>query len=144
MDWKFSTSTWGFVARPNSQLTGYAKGASAHLGREVSRVVLHTCGLFVSSSEGVVPGKKKGDSGRSVHSREPVDLEGFDFEEWERDVQWKWRELCRYSETGYWPKRTQSCGDYGGCPFVPLCAAPPEQRELFVMSNFVEKGERNK
>jgi hypothetical protein len=140
VEWKWSKSVWGFVARPNSQIVGYARGARELTGGTVRRVLFHTCGLFISSNGGVIPGKKS-EEGRSIFTREPIDLDDWDFEEWEADLLEKWAELLGYLNRGYFPKRTRSCGDYGGCPFQPLCVAPPGQRRFFGESNFAVRPE---
>lgn len=144
MEWKFTKSSWGFVTRPNLQVVTYALLASK-LGKQlVRRILFHLNGIHKTSVDGMVQPKKKSDSPRSVFSRDIIDLDPWDFEEWERDVRLKWEEIRYYEHIEYWPKRTGSCGDWGGCEFVPLCIAPPGQREMFVESNFDIKKEVEK
>jgi hypothetical protein len=139
MEWKFSKSVWGFVSRPNNQVVGYAVGAAKMFGSPVRRVLFHTNKLVATSVDGVAPVKKKGEPGRSIFERDPIDLEEWDFQEWGRDMLYKWRMLEVYNAHGYYPKVTQSCGDFGGCPFQGICLAPPNQREFFAESNFVQR-----
>jgi hypothetical protein len=139
MEWKFSKSVWGFVSRPNNQVVGYAVGAAKMFGSPVRRVLFHTNKLVATSVDGVAPVKKKGEPGRSIFERDPIDLEEWDFEEWQKDMQMKWHQLTDYDDLPYYPKVTQSCGDFGGCPFQGICLAPPNQREFFAESNFVQR-----
>ncbi len=135
-EFKFSSSLWRFVDDPNDQGVGYAIGATRKLGIPVERIVYHINEVKVSSKEGVVPAKKKGDSGRSIFKRSIIDLDPWDVDEWERDVAMKQTELLLYRNSAYWPKRTRSCGDFGECEFIGLCTAPSTMRELFAQANF--------
>jgi hypothetical protein len=65
-----------------------------------------------------------------------VDLDEWDYQEWQKDVESAIREILQYEQNGYWPKRTGACSNYGGCPFIPICVAPPKMREQFLESNF--------
>lgn len=138
-EFKFSTSLWRFVDDPNDQGIGYALGAEKFLGRPVDRIVYHISEVKESSIKGVVPARKKGEPGRSIFKRSIVDLDPWDREEWMADVFFKQREIEIYSANGYWPKRTRSCGDFGGCSFASLCVAPPNMREMFARANFEVK-----
>jgi hypothetical protein len=135
-EFKFSTSLWRFIDDPNDQGVGYAIGASRKLAIPINRIIYHINEVKVSSKEGIVPAKKKGDPGRSIFKRSIIDLDPWDIEEWERDVRQKEIALQHYEDIGYWPKSTRSCSDWGGCVFAPLCTAPPSMRELFAQANF--------
>ena len=143
-EFKFSTSLWRFVDDPNDQGVSYAIGASKRLRIPINRIVYHISEVKVSSKEGIVPAKKKGEAGRSIFKRSIIDLDPWDVEEWERDVRNKEIEIEAYEYQDYWPKRTRSCGDFGGCEFVGLCCAPPNMRHMFAQSNFdIKKDERD-
>ena len=61
-----------------------------------------------------------------VLKRGPVD-----FLRLEREL-WRWCEQIRSSERdGVWPRNIASCGDYGGCPMLPLCAREPDAMRRF-------------
>jgi hypothetical protein len=135
-EFKFSTSLWRFVDDPNDQGVGYAVGASKKIGRKVERIVYHISEVKVSSKDGIVPAKKKGDPGRSIFKRSIIDLDPWDVEEWMADIVHKEYEIFHYEQSDYWPKRTRSCSDWGGCVFAPLCTAPPQMREMFAQANF--------
>lgn len=93
-------------------------------------------GVFKSSIDGYIAGKRKGDPPKDVFTREIVDLDPWDFEEWELDFKRKCFELKMYEEDNYWPKRTRACSGWGGCAYAPLCIAPPSQREMFMEANY--------
>jgi hypothetical protein len=142
-EFKFSTSLWRFCDDPNDQGVGYAIGASKKLGIPIERIVYHISEVKVSSVSGIVPARKKGEPDRSIFKRSIIDLDPWDVEEWERDVRNKVYALQCYENPAnpYFPKNTRSCGDFGGCEFVPLCTAPPLMREQFALANFEVKKE---
>lgn len=37
-----------------------------------------------------------------------------------------------YALNDYWPKNDKSCGNYGGCPFQPICSRDPKVRPEFI------------
>jgi len=142
VEWKFTKSSWGFVSRPNSQIVGYARATSVITKEKVERVIFHLNGIYKSSEKGLVSGKKKADMPRSIFKRDPIDLDPWDFQEWDLDVEETLENIRRWEMLGYYPKKTSSCGDFGGCPFIPICIAPPSQREFFMESNFGVKEEK--
>lgn len=45
---------------------------------------------------------------------------------------WQWAEQLRAARRQrLWPRDTARCSDYGGCPFVPLCAGEPDAESLY-------------
>lgn len=45
---------------------------------------------------------------------------------------WMWAEQLRSARRQrVWPRDTARCGDYGGCPFVALCAGDPDAASLY-------------
>ncbi len=139
---KTSTSPWLFVANPNAQVTGYVYAARSLFHQDIRRGLLTMAGIYKSSVDGQVKGKrrKKGDPEpvpREVVNRETIDLNPWDLEEWEREVRGKVLNLVSFQGGwDWWPKRTRSCSNYGGCPYRPICQAPPGLREEFLESNF--------
>ncbi len=43
-----------------------------------------------------------------------------------------------YTRENYFPRRTTSCGNYGGCVFREVCSRPPQVRENFLKADFVK------
>jgi len=143
VEWKFTKSSWGFVSRPNSQIVGYARATSIITKEKVERVLFNVNGIVKSSENGLIKGRKKDEPPRSIFNRIPVDLDPWDFTEWDSDVEEVVGNIRRWETlTFYYPKKTSSCGDFKGCPFIPICIAPPSQREFFMESNFGIKEEK--
>lgn len=45
---------------------------------------------------------------------------------------WQWAEELRQARAArLYPRNTDSCGDYGGCPYLDLCAGDPDARSLY-------------
>lgn len=45
---------------------------------------------------------------------------------------WQWAEQLRQAKHGaIYTRNTSSCGEYGGCPFLDLCAGDPDARALY-------------
>ena len=45
---------------------------------------------------------------------------------------WTWAEELRHARrAGVHARNTSTCGDYGGCPFIPLCVGDPDAMSLF-------------
>jgi hypothetical protein len=139
-EFKTSTTPWNFVAYPNGQMVSYAYAAKSLLQKEVKRVYATMFGVFKGSKGGQQRGKSKDDPPREVINREVIDLSAWDFEEWQRDVREASLLVRRYEEVEYWPKRTRSCGGYGGCPYRAICMTPPSQR-AFIMETSYERKE---
>ena len=137
---KTSTSPWIFCPHPNAQITGYIYAARSLFKQDIRRAYLTMAGIYKSSIDGRVKGKKKDDPLREVVNREIIDLDPWDLEEWVDDVRVKMLSIKIY-QAGWiwWPKNTRSCGNYGGCPYQPICLAPPNMREAFLESNFEQE-----
>lgn len=59
--------------------------------------------------------------------------------EWYKDVEIIIREAESYARESYWPMRTSSCGNYGGCQFRRICSRPPAAREQWLRSDFLRR-----
>jgi hypothetical protein len=133
---KTSKSPWHFQIHPNAQVLGYIYAARTLFEQDVRRGYVTMAGIYVSSIDGRVPAKKKADPPREAVNRSFVDAQPWDLEEWLIDTRVKVNDLLSYQKADYWPKRTKSCGNYGGCPYRHICVAPPNVREFFLESQF--------
>lgn len=52
-------------------------------------------------------------------------------DEWYRDALFQLQLAKEFARQGYWPMNDKSCGNYGGCPFRPICSKPNSTRELW-------------
>jgi hypothetical protein len=46
------------------------------------------------------------------------------------------RTIQSYTLLDFFPMNTTACGNYGGCPFAPLCKAPPKLREKVMETEY--------
>lgn len=54
---------------------------------------------------------------------------------------WEWAEQIRTGrKRKLWPRSTSRCGDFGGCPFIPICAGDPDAHTLYQSKS---RNERN-
>ena len=42
----------------------------------------------------------------------------------------------RYAAEGYWPMNDKACGNYGGCPYRPICSMPPSTRQQWLEAQY--------
>ncbi len=136
LELKSTKSPWDFCARPNGQVVGYPLALRTLYGEEVRRVRVTIAGVFKSSIGRYMAGKRKADPPKDVFTREIVDLNEWDFEEWVLDFKKKCFEIKMYEDEEYWPKQTRACSGWGGCAYAPLCVAPPNMREMFMEANY--------
>jgi len=54
-----------------------------------------------------------------------------DLDEFEREMWAITQQFLFFRRTDTWPRNTSKCGDWGGCPYMPLCMGEPDALELF-------------
>lgn len=60
-------------------------------------------------------------------------------DEWMQET-YRWITLAReYAIEDYWPMNDKACGNYGGCPFQPVCAVSPSHRKAWLEQDFVKR-----
>lgn len=64
---------------------------------------------------------------RGFITRTPAQLD-----EWYQDYQWWLRLAETYAKAQHWPMNETACGNYGGCPFRPICSKSPQTREQWL------------
>jgi len=52
--------------------------------------------------------------------------------EWLKDTYHWIMQAMTYATEGYWPMNDKSCGNYGGCPFQPICGKDPKVRKTWL------------
>lgn len=62
-------------------------------------------------------------------------------EEWYGETLTQIRQAQKMTEAEYFPMNPTACGNYGGCPFRPICSRDPKVRPQFLEGNYV-KGPR--
>lgn len=45
---------------------------------------------------------------------------------------WVWADQLRQAKaTGFWPRNTSHCADFGGCAYIPVCVGDPDAEHLY-------------
>jgi hypothetical protein len=57
--------------------------------------------------------------------------------EWLQDAQWWVQQAYTFAVASHWPANDKSCGNWGGCPFMRVCAVAPSFRLAHLRADFV-------
>jgi hypothetical protein len=106
---------------PNIQMTGYT------LASEVC--------FDVKALGGIVDAMQVG-AGFVRFGRHPVTRTKAQVDEWLVGTQYSVGETLKFHEAKTWPMTETSCGNYGGCDFLPICSKDPSSRERFLAANY--------
>lgn len=137
---KTSTFPGMFVNEPNNQICGYLWLESKILGEKVRKAVVTIAGLHKNSVGGLLYPRVKSDPPKSVFIRDPIQVEDFLIEEFERDAKAVAIEIEICLRTGYWPKNApQACGTFGGCEYKSLCLCSDEEKKVMAEMQFTKK-----
>jgi hypothetical protein len=142
---EFKTTAWPhlFTIDPNTQVEGQSavlEGNGIYGYRDVLFLLIH---LHKDAKDGLIIHKKKGLEPDSIFRPMPTTLNDFKLDEWEKDVVARIEAIQRCYENGYFPKETEHCGDFGGCPYKRLCVlGSKEERELVIQTSYKEKPKR--
>jgi RecB family exonuclease len=60
-------------------------------------------------------------------------------QEWYDEAMHKIEEARHYTREQHFPRRTASCGNYGGCPFRSVCGSDPRVRPNILAGDFVRE-----
>lgn len=110
---------------PHTQMSLYTLAGQVVFGALVRGVIIDAAQIAV--------GFTRFERGFTFRSKEELD-------EFISDTRANIEEAHKCAARGYWPKRTTSCGDYGGCEYRGICARSPKTRAMFLKGDFV-KGE---
>lgn len=137
---KTSTFPGMFVDEPNNQIVGYLWLESKILGEKVRKAVVTIAGLHKNSVNGLLYPRVKSDPPKSVFIRDPITVEDFLIEEFERDAVCVASEIDQCYTHNYWPKNApQACGTFGGCEFKSLCLCSDEEKKVMAEMQFTKK-----
>lgn len=59
-------------------------------------------------------------------------------DEWMADTQWWINRAHEFAVQGHWPANDKSCGNYGGCPFIPVCSVAPAFRKRWLADDYIK------
>ena len=107
---------------PNNQMTLYSAASRIVLNNAARGVIIDAAQILVSETR---------------FSRGFTERSEDDIEEFFTETKFYLNQAVHFTETKLWPKNDQACGNYGGCPFREVCAAPARMRETILRSNFV-------
>lgn len=99
--------TYAHQFDPRAQFSGYVWACQELSGRSVQGVIVET----IYNTKNIGPKHES-----FLSTRTP-----FALEEWLEDTEQTIEEIKRYEESGYFPKRTTACMNYGGCYFRNCC-----------------------
>lgn len=91
---------------------------------------------FSEPIEGVIVDGIQVATGFSRFARGTVWRPNSYIEEWYAEQRWYLDQMEACAEASYWPQNDKSCGNYGGCPFAPLCARTPQARETWLKADY--------
>ena len=143
---KTSTFPGMFVDEPNNQIVGYLWLESKVTGERVRKAVVTIAGLHKNSALGLLYPRVKSDPPKSIFIRDPIWVEDFLIEEFEKDAIQTAREIemCHLTLKGnsgpYWPKNApQACGTFGGCEYKSLCLCTDAEKPTIIEMQFTQK-----
>lgn len=110
--------------RPNNQMTGYTVGGKICLSEPVYGVIIDAVQVAV--------GFTRFQRGFTLRSDAELD-------EWFTTLRHYIRAAENYASDSWWPMNYSACDNYGGCPFRPICAKPPTQRQIWLESEYAHR-----
>lgn len=109
---------------PDNQFSLYAFAAKVAYGQPVKGIIVNGAQIAVNFSR---------------FQRSPI-IRTEDFlTEWYQDTGFFLKQAEACASASYWPGNDKACGNYGGCPFRPICSKPPSVRTQWLQSMFVER-----
>lgn len=122
------TSRYWSQFNPNNQMSLYYAAGQAVLREPVKGIIIDAVQIGATFSV----------FARQMFTRTP----GMQ-EEWLHDTySWIGRAI-EYATDNYWPMNDKSCGNFGGCPFQPICSKDPKVRESFLKHEGYHKRQWN-
>lgn len=98
---------------PSNQISTYAFAGKIVYSIPISGVIIDGAQILVGSTR---------------FHREPIARTDQQLEEWYQEWGMYISYATEMADAGYWPMNDKSCGNYGGCPFIPICGKDPSVR----------------
>ena len=108
---------------PHNQMSGYSFAGQAVLRAPIRGVIIDAAQIAVNFT--------RFERGITTRSKDQL-------QEWRESALDTIDRARHASEVDKWPMNAASCGNYGGCPFRPICSSAPQVRENYLKSDFVE------
>lgn len=109
---------------PDNQFSTYTLAGKIAFGLPVQGIIVDAAQVAVTFSR---------------FERGLVERKDDQLDEWYKDFGIYMKMAEFYATQGYWPQNDKSCGNYGGCPFRPICAKAPSMREEWLSHGYVPR-----
>jgi len=106
---------------PHNQFTLYTAAGSIHYQQPTWGITVDAAQVLVNST---------------AFERKFIPYPPVLVDEWLSEAN-VWISLAyRYAEMETWPRNDKSCGNYGGCPFIPVCSKSASFRQRWLEADF--------
>lgn len=121
--------------KPNHQYTGYLLGAREVLGLETD--------TFLVNCLQVKPKPKTSRGGPPHFPRQATRRTEEDFREFRKTVAWEVERYLEMRDAKFFPLgNPDSCANYGGCQYLPICSSHENLRENIIEAQYSSREER--
>lgn len=109
---------------PNNQFSMYMLAGQVAFAQPVQGIIVDGAQVLVDSSR---------------FQRHPIPYDKSKIDEWYLATGWWIAKMDECAQAGSWPMNEKSCSNYGGCPFLAVCAKPPGAREQWLKADFRQR-----
>jgi hypothetical protein len=109
---------------PDNQFSTYTFAAKALYGLQVKGLIVDGAQVAVTFSRFL---------------RGMVFFHDDQLEEWYGDIGYYLSQAQAFAQANYWPMNRKSCGNYGGCPFRPICSHSPSTRMEWLEKSYTPR-----
>lgn len=107
----------------SNQMSQYAFAGTSILSTPISGVIIDAAQIAV--------GWTRFERGFTPRSKGQI-------REWLEDTLYTIDNARHATGHGHFPRNRTACGNYGGCPFRPICSAPPNIRENIIKTDYTD------
>lgn len=107
--------------KPGNQMAGYTFAGERVLHSPISGVIIDAAQISVNFTE---------------FERGIVTFSKDEIHEWLQNTKYTISLARSATELNYFPMNTTACGNYGGCPFRPICSTTPRFRDNIIKSQY--------
>ena len=116
---------WFDQFTPDNQFTLYITAAQVVFHAPISSLIVDGIQILANGSR----------FQRGLVERKESQIE----EWWDETINW-WLSLMEQSaRSNYYPQNDKACGNYGGCPYRPVCSKPPSLREATLQREYTRR-----
>lgn len=115
---------WAKQFTPHNQFSGYSYAGQIIFNSPIAGVLVDGAQIAVNFSR---------------FERHPISRSKRQLEEWRETALYSIKAAQSATMLNTWPMNATACGNYGGCPFRPLCSVDPSLREAYISQDYEEK-----